>query len=1294
MSSVPGKRGGKSKVPLPATSSLFALGGTAAKRPKVLIGGSSGSNVGTSGGSGSGTGNSSSKLDKQFDEWEDFAIEVESEFLIKRIVEAEGTPNESKIDGYLCGAVKQLRSSKGKPDSVLVLSLVYLAKTRPQHFTSETVIEAMCSLLRRDPSSAPFKVKLNNNVFVLAVLAANLLLAAHIDESQWHLSFLKAYIEDSLGDRVWVDSDFCHGFVDNILTAFNTKNPPKNLMSQDIFANPSSSGPSTPSSAGAPGSVLKTNSESPMSTSPSHATEDSTDETISLFSSGLKDVFGEELPVVPRYNHNQQVVYDYVYDIINEQLTRRQVPSEINRNVLKLLISTVGIPQIRLLVAQKLEIWLQNPKLSRPAQDLLLAVCVNCTDEDSDVISALVKMRLKTKVLMNHFFLCIKELLSQNEGNIIIVLRNAISIEFSNNRGSSNMHLISVAFQHSPTRATKCLAHLIQEFLIKDDFLRQIRHLLREIVKTLKHEHINLVKLVDTLTTDNSRMAGIDSPDILSRVLTSIADIIVLCMFLTVYPIARESVSKPTKKEILKTVSGQIAEMQRLSIIWMQKIVMKVYKPERGEYMHCLNKCLLMESAEQYYNKDNWPPESERDAMFRCTTKVPVHEDSLIRILKMGLSKDYPVQSPEAIELSDALIKRAAALYDGDVTNPTLPIKKDDIFNLLLKNSIYRIPENITLPPGYEPPSLAINDWYWKVWLQLLLIVAHNSTKFGSMAWENYPTLALLIEMCITNHFEFPPATRQNEDLKANELRIVGIEKQQILQFESHLAAASSKRQITEGNSLLLSKLITFDPQGKPRQPPQSALDMLKNINAGLRIGYWLCQSRNPDFLLEIIQRQQRQSMSSSSTGLGLSTMQWLNDLIEMNCENLSSLPVQCLGEFTLRYINDDENLNIFLESKQSEKPKRKEKRKKFCKLLSYFQNALNRDVVVAKQLMEYFMGRLCSAQSSLRSLVAKALNLVLCFNENMVDNLSDLLKFNIEDWLLGKLPTIENFQAVKKIACICLRSAILVETDPESVCCYIQFLAEYGVPGDKITLMDVSRLIIDRTSVFKHITKDPHYRDDFLFSCIKLYYEYMISLENPVKEEDEQKITDNNADNLIVKWPTHTAVINIIIIQSLVILLTYDPPETASNQFNKLLQMWFDDPIPTTLIPDTLEEASILPDWLRLRLMRASSPVLIDAALKDLEIPALVLFIQSFGIPVSSMERMLQALDYACEVDPESVKNVIQDVNFVQQIIEVQWMRGAKSGQKLAALIGFEPKSHEENSKHLDPFLSVVNSC
>lgn len=44
--------------------------------------------------------------------------------------------------------------------------------------------------------------------------------------------------------------------------------------------------------------------------------------------------------------------------------------------------------------------------------------------------------------------------------------------------------------------------------------------------------------------------------------------------------------------------------------------------------------------------------------------------------------------------------------------------------------------------------------------------------------------------------------------------------------------------------------------RGPPRRPPPHILDQVKSLNQSLRLGHLLCRSRNPDFLLNIIQRQ------------------------------------------------------------------------------------------------------------------------------------------------------------------------------------------------------------------------------------------------------------------------------------------------------------------------------------------------------------------------------------------------------------------------------------------------------
>lgn len=61
--------------------------------------------------------------------------------LLEEIEAAEAEGNDDRIEGVLCGAVKQLKMNRAKPDTTLYLSLMYLAKIKPNIFATEGVIE-------------------------------------------------------------------------------------------------------------------------------------------------------------------------------------------------------------------------------------------------------------------------------------------------------------------------------------------------------------------------------------------------------------------------------------------------------------------------------------------------------------------------------------------------------------------------------------------------------------------------------------------------------------------------------------------------------------------------------------------------------------------------------------------------------------------------------------------------------------------------------------------------------------------------------------------------------------------------------------------------------------------------------------------------------------------------------------------------------------------------------------------------------------------------------------------------
>lgn len=135
--------------------------------------------------------------------------------------------------------------------------------------------------------------------------------------------------------------------------------------------------------------------------------------------------------------------------------------------------------------------------------------------------------------------------------------------------------------------------------------------------------------------------------------------------------------------------------------------------------------------------------------------------------------------------------------------------------------------------------------------------------------------------------------------------------------------------------------------RGPPRRPPPHILDQVKSLNQSLRLGHLLCRSRNPDFLLNIIQRQaspqrlgQRGAGGVRTWDTGLpregptggrqvgregpwqveperavrrrpvqassQSMPWLADLVQSSEGSLDVLPVQCLCEFLLHDAADE----------------------------------------------------------------------------------------------------------------------------------------------------------------------------------------------------------------------------------------------------------------------------------------------------------------------------------------------------------------------------------------------------
>ncbi|KAL4695986.1 hypothetical protein H8957_001745 [Semnopithecus entellus] len=1194
-------------------------------------------------------------------------IEVLPTVLLDEIEAAELEGNDDRIEGVLCGAVKQLKVTRAKPDSTLYLSLMYLAKIKPNIFATEGVIEALCSLLRRD-ASINFKAKGNS---LVSVLACNLLMAAYEEDENWPEIFVKVYIEDSLGERIWVDSPHCKTFVDNIQTAFNTRMPPRSVLLQ--------------------GEAGRGAGDLGAGSSPHPSLTEEEDSQTELLIAEEKLSPEQEGQLMPRYEELAESVEEYVLDMLRDQLNRRQPIDNVSRNLLRLLTSTCGYKEVRLLAVQKLEMWLQNPKLTRPAQDLLMSVCMNCNthgSEDMDVISHLIKIRLKPKVLLNHFMLCIRELLSAHKDNLGSTIKLVIFNELSSARNPNNMQVLYTALQHSSDLAPKFLAMVFQDLLTnKDDYLRASRALLREIIKQTKHE-INFQAFCLGLMQERKEPQYLEM-EFKERFVVHITDVLAVSMMLGITAQVKEAGiawDKGEKRnlEVLRSFQNQIAAIQRDAVWWLHTVVPSISKLAPKDYVHCLHKVLFTEQPETYYKWDNWPPESDRNFFLRLCSEVPILEDTLMRILVIGLSRELPLGPADAMELADHLVKRAAAVQADDVE--VLKVGRTQLIDAVLNLCTYHHPENIQLPPGYQPPNLAISTLYWKAWPLLLVVAAFNPENIGLAAWEEYPTLKMLMEMVMTNNYSYPPCTLTDEETRTEmmnrELQTAQREKQEILAFEGHLAAASTKQTITESSSLLLSQLTSLDPQGPPRRPPPHILDQVKSLNQSLRLGHLLCRSRNPDFLLHIIQRQ----ASSQS-------MPWLADLVQSSEGSLDVLPVQCLCEFLLHDAVDDAASGEEDDEGESkeQKAKKRQRQQKQRQLLGRLQDLLlgpKADEQTTCEVLDYFLRRLGSSQVASRVLAMKGLSLVLSEGSlrdgeekepPMEEDAGDTDVLQGYQWLLRDLPRLPLFDSVRSTTALALQQAIHMETDPQTISAYLIYLSQHTPVEEQAQhsdlALDVARLVVERSTIMSHLFSklSPSAASDAVLSALLSIFSRYVRRMRQSKEGEEVYSWSESQDQVFLRWSSgETATMHILVVHAMVILLTLGPPRADDSEFQALLDIWFPEekPLPTAFLVDTSEEALLLPDWLKLRMIRSEVLRLVDAALQDLEPQQLLLFVQSFGIPVSSMSKLLQFLDQAVAHDPQTLEQNIMDKNYMAHLVEVQHERGASGGQTFHSLL------------------------
>lgn len=156
------------------------LASNASKKPKLTNLTSAGSSLHSTGFvAGRSTTETASGSSLQCNEYWQHVKDCDPSELVQSILTAIDRQDSEQVVALLCGAVESI-TSRPKMENAQSLSLLYLAKLRPNLFCNEIVTSALLSILRRD-TTLTFKVRNNPSTHILA---ANLLARGYHNKTQ------------------------------------------------------------------------------------------------------------------------------------------------------------------------------------------------------------------------------------------------------------------------------------------------------------------------------------------------------------------------------------------------------------------------------------------------------------------------------------------------------------------------------------------------------------------------------------------------------------------------------------------------------------------------------------------------------------------------------------------------------------------------------------------------------------------------------------------------------------------------------------------------------------------------------------------------------------------------------------------------------------------------------------------------------------------------------------------------------------------------------------------------------
>ena len=1073
----------------------------------------------------------------------------------------------------IINGLRAIKFFKSKPETTLLTSFLCIAKDKPQYFSSPKVFDNIISFLKKEP----FKKQSP----IIHIFIANLILEILSKSQDWPELVIHYYIEDAIGDRMWVDLPSCRKFVLNILTGFGPNSP---LIINEI---------------------------------------DEQEQTLT----NSEFVF-PGCEVKSRFTLlTQTAIKKHVITVINEALQKRQsfnIPKSLNI----FLKIACCYAELRVSISKQFESRFCDMKIPKLLIDLLNTLVSVCeAPEDNECIITLVTMRLKTK-LSNPPYIAAIQVLIRTKENLSLCFKQIILNELSARKNQcTNIPLLQMMFKNQPDECARILASIFQDLLAsKDEMLKPMKLLLRDLVRQVKQD-MNFQILASSLLQErNEEKFRRMEHSYIPKYVFIVTDIVLWVSINYAHFVHRDISSlihEPTKKQenIMKEMNTYLSIVQMHGILWLMNVVSNLLpgaSTTEQFYSLLLRKLVLFEVD---WSKEEWPNESERGNIQKILQQGTILENSILNLCTFSYKESMHVSQLTIISILEKLFHNIL------ISRYTLVCTNPQIFENILRLSLVSKETN-SESKDTENFDYSFADYYWRCWILILILSMCNLQALGKEVFESYPTLKMLMEMCLTGDFKFP--TTLGFSKKTNEATILARDSLLAKNEEEETLKRSAE---IFGDDEHHAKLCIYDIHGAPRRPLVSTVENLTRLNNTFGLDKQIFQCRDPDFLLEVIE-------CHGSAG----SLKWLSDVLESDGEySVNALPCISLCELYIsgldeqRFYNRELSMKVLKKRKLADKFARRQKT--ITERLNSILHSPADEFETSFKVLNYFLLRLIPPKQILTSDRQLTLTALQSVFDCQTDNNSPFSKVS---WLLNGIPAIPSFELLKpRIIQLVLRYC-MYEFQDEVMIGSLIFIDKYLPVNFEELILPLFNMLQDRMFFLKSCFQ---MRDSLVsFELLSCLHSLILKTTKYIFSHFDQINTTSwisvYLNGVTIKLPES-------LIKTTLMVLAYDSIVGENNMLgDETFSLWFPEyePFP---IQSFMQHQDFIPNEYLQAFLNSQRYSVVDTTVKLLDTENALKLLTIQGWTEKSIRILLKFLDDKFIRSIESLKNALNDPKF-----------------------------------------------